>query len=149
MFLTLTRSVSEGLKTVQTLSEELAKRKFTVKARATLGVKGTYSLAELPAENRDDARRAGKRRPLPARRDRHARDSYLIDVGGSIGGLAASPRVRGLWPGESVVTCRERSRSSPRAASRTSPRPRPATPGHSRRSGDGALPIGKDILRSN
>ncbi len=47
---------SSGPGIVQTLSEELTKRKVTVKARATLGVKGTYSLAELPAENRDDAR---------------------------------------------------------------------------------------------
>jgi len=75
---------------------------------------------------RGDAARGAFRPRAP--RSRHARDSYLIDVGGSSGGLAAGSRVRGPWPGESVIACRERFRKPPRAASRTPPRPRRAQP---------------------
>lgn len=47
---------SGGAGIVQTLTEELQKKNIQVKTRAELGVKGSYKLAELPAENEDDAR---------------------------------------------------------------------------------------------
>lgn len=47
---------STGPGLVQVLTEELQKLKVTVKTRAELGLKGQYRLAEVPAENPDDAR---------------------------------------------------------------------------------------------
>lgn len=41
---------------VQTLTEELKKLEISVKTRAKFGIKGEYRLAEMPAENPDDAR---------------------------------------------------------------------------------------------
>lgn len=50
----LPTSAGPGL--VQVLTEELQKRQVTVKTRAEYGLKGSYKLAEIPAENPDDAR---------------------------------------------------------------------------------------------
>jgi hypothetical protein len=60
-------------------------------------------------------------------RPRFVPHSRRAGIGGSIGGLASSPRDRALRPGESGVACRERRRRSPRAAPRTPPRPRRGT----------------------
>ncbi|MCC7420771.1 MAG: hypothetical protein IT428_10835 [Planctomycetaceae bacterium] len=50
------RPTSAGPGFAQTLAEELQKKGVKVKARAKLGVKGEYRLAEVPSENADDAR---------------------------------------------------------------------------------------------
>jgi len=50
----LPTSAGPGL--VQVLTEELQKRAITVKARAEIGIRGTYKLTEVPAANPEDAR---------------------------------------------------------------------------------------------
>jgi hypothetical protein len=85
---------------------------------------------------RGDAARGAFRPRAP--RSRHARDSYLIDVGGSSGGLADGPRV--------PRACRQakaesRVESAPVIPASGVPHSFPATPGHSRGAAAGWGPM--------